>query len=53
MEAGTRVAGVSVKDAGTLPRVVARLPLGKSAELGYVRDGKPATFAVMEEAPTI
>jgi serine protease Do len=37
------VGGVALKDVAALPRVVAKLPLGKPTEVIYVRDGK--TFA--------
>ena len=34
------VAGTAVKDVNTLPRVVAKLPIGQPAEMSVVRDGK-------------
>ncbi len=42
----TAIAGTPVRDANDLPRVVAKLPLDRPAELRYVRDGKAAVLAV-------
>ena len=55
LEAGdviTAVGGQPVKDSGTLPRLVLKLPIGKPVDLTVVRDGKPVTKAVtIEEQP--
>ena len=42
----TSVGGVAVKEANTLPRIAAKLPLDKETELVYVRDGKAVAVAV-------
>lgn len=42
----TSIGGVAVKDANALPRLAAKLPLNKDADLVYVRDGKAVTVPV-------
>jgi len=46
------IAGKPVKDGRELQRLVATLPLGKPADVGLIRDGKPLTVKVtVEEQP--
>lgn len=48
----TKVAGNVVKNLNAIPRLVAKMPIGKAAGFTYVRDGKTATVAVtIEEQP--
>lgn len=42
----TSIGGVAIKDANSVPRITARLPLGKETELVYVRDGKATAVSV-------
>ncbi len=46
------VGGIELKDLNTLPRVVAKLPINKQAEVVFLRDGKQYTQPVtIEEQP--
>ena len=45
----TAVAGTPVKDVPTLPRVVAKLPIGQPTQMTILRDGKVLTFAMTVE----
>ncbi len=46
------VGGTKLQDVNTLPRVVSKLPLGKPAEIVYIRDGKTiAQMVTIEEQP--
>ncbi|QEL15245.1 Do family serine endopeptidase [Limnoglobus roseus] len=46
------VGGTQLKDVNTLPRLVAKMPLGQSTEVQIVRDGKVTTVGVtIEEQP--
>lgn len=46
------IGGTQLKDLNTLPRVVSKLPLGKEAEVVFIRDGKTLTQKVtIEEQP--
>ena len=45
-----QIGGNEIKDLNSLPKIVAKLPIGQPAELRYVRDGTPAVTTVTIEA---
>jgi len=48
----THIGGNDINDLNTLPKIVAKLPIGQPTELRYVRDGTPAlTNVTIETQP--